>query len=632
MSAPSQPFLKKARRSRPLRALLLRLVFIPSASIATILFFFSIFQGYTLVNEIFKEQHAQISSLSQLTDQYIDETSRLMVTLGHMLGSEAGQEHRQQMLDIIHENYPRFDAFYYIAPNGQVILESGTPFSLKGLDMSGESYFQAATTSRQTYISEIFISLSTEKVTVTAAAPIIEDGEITGVLVGELDLTYLQKIIENVNTLPESKTFIVDNGGNLVAYPDPNWVQEQRNLQTLPIIQSLHGNDNSIVYFDENQQTYVIGSAARTTHGWVIVADQPFATAMSSLIVLAIFSIIIIALSVIVILWTQAYSRHAITRPIAVLARYADDLAEGNYLPELTQPDMPIDELKSLSQSFIAMARAVRQRTIELQQANTELQVQIQERKQAEKAVRELNADLEERVKARTAELEAAVTEIEKSSYTISHDLRAPLRAIHGYISILIDEDGKNLSSNGLNYLEKVRENALAMGTLVDNLLAFLRLYRVMPNKQPLDMESLIQHSFKGMLSHEKPDRRIEFTFDHMPSCIADPQMILQALDALFSNALKFTRTREITQIHAGVTTQGNKTVYYIRDNGIGFDMRYASKLFGIFQHLHSPGQTDAEGAGTGLAFANRIINKHGGEIWAESELDKGATFYFTIE
>jgi PAS domain S-box-containing protein len=244
-----------------------------------------------------------------------------------------------------------------------------------------------------------------------------------------------------------------------------------------------------------------------------------------------------------------------------------------------------------------------------------------------------LNSQLEERVTQRTAELESVVNELEAFSYTISHDLRAPLRGIHGYISILLEEVGDDVPYQAKVYLDKVRRNAHTMGELVDDLLAFLRLNRKEIRKTPINMEQLAYRTYDALRVAEPPDRQIEFTCEPLPGCQGDPELVSQALTDLFSNALKFTRTREIAKIHAGSFTQDGKTVYFIRDNGIGFDMRFYSKLFGVFQRLHAPDTPMAfEGTGVGLAIVHRIIQRHHGRIWADAAVDKGATFFFTLE
>ncbi|MDZ4286637.1 MAG: PAS domain S-box protein [Prosthecobacter sp.] len=251
------------------------------------------------------------------------------------------------------------------------------------------------------------------------------------------------------------------------------------------------------------------------------------------------------------------------------------------------------------------------------------------ERKQAEAKINRLNADLEQRVIRRTAELEAANKELEAFSYSVSHDLRAPLRAVDGFSRAVMEDYGPHLPEAGQRYLQTIREGAQRMGLLIDDLLNFSRLSRVSLGKRTLDMGGLVQAALDE-LSGQRQGRQIDLRIGDLPPCKGDPALLKQVWINLLSNAIKYTQRREAAVIEVGCTAEQGINTYFVRDNGTGFDMRYFGKLFGVFQRLHRA--EDYPGTGVGLAIVQRVIHRHGGRVWAEAAPDLGATFYFTLE
>jgi signal transduction histidine kinase len=240
----------------------------------------------------------------------------------------------------------------------------------------------------------------------------------------------------------------------------------------------------------------------------------------------------------------------------------------------------------------------------------------------------QLNAELERRVAERTVELEAANKELEAFSYSVSHDLRTPLRAIDGYSHILLEEYANKLDDEATRLLNVVRNNTIRMGQLIDDILKFSRTGRLELTFSEMNMDMLAQ----DVLEELKPsisESKLQVTIDHLPAAKGDSAMMHQVLVNLMTNAIKFSRNSETPRIHVGATVKDDETIYFVKDNGVGFDMQYADKLFGVFQRLHS--MEEFEGTGIGLAIVKRIVTRHGGRVWAESKLNEGATIYFSL-
>jgi signal transduction histidine kinase len=252
----------------------------------------------------------------------------------------------------------------------------------------------------------------------------------------------------------------------------------------------------------------------------------------------------------------------------------------------------------------------------------------LAERKQAEEEIRKLNAKLEERVIERTSQLEAANKELQAFSYSVAHDLIAPLRSIDGFNQAVLEDYGDKLDTQAKDYLMRARGASQRMGQLIDDLLSLFRLTRTEMRPEKVDLSELAQ-SIAAELRHTLPDRVVRFVIAEELSVNGDRGLLRLALENLLGNAWKFTAKKPCATIEFGAKGDNGTRTYFVRDDGAGFDMAYVDKLFAPFQRLH--GATEFQGTGIGLATVQRIICRHGGRVWAEGEVERGATFYFTI-
>jgi PAS domain S-box-containing protein len=250
----------------------------------------------------------------------------------------------------------------------------------------------------------------------------------------------------------------------------------------------------------------------------------------------------------------------------------------------------------------------------------------VTSRRRMQAEIQTLNAQLEQKVEQRTSELKAAISELEAFSYSVSHDLRAPLRAIEGFSGILLEDHSASLDEEAKRLLQIVRKNSLHMSKLIDDLLAFSRISRKDFVKKRVPMEDLARVVVEDLRQGQK---EAEISIGELPDAFGDTALLRQVWINLLSNAFKFSRQNPSPRIEVGARGSAREIVYYVRDNGVGFDMKYAGKLFGVFQRLHSI--EEFEGTGVGLAIVQRIVHKHGGRTWAEGRVNEGATFYFSL-
>jgi signal transduction histidine kinase len=337
----------------------------------------------------------------------------------------------------------------------------------------------------------------------------------------------------------------------------------------------------------------------------------------------------VILLSGVVALLLSSRLQRQVSRPVLALAETARVVTrERDYSVRATR--FSDDELGELTEAFNSMLERVQEQDLGLRQGGDLLRHEVDERARAEEEVRALNAGLEVRVAERTEALAAANKELESFSYSVSHDLRAPLRHVLGYVELLQRELGADLSERSRHYLGTILKASTDMGQLIDDLLAFSRTSRSEMREVVVSLDPIVR-AVMETLEAQTRGRQIVWDVEPLPDAVGDPVLLRQVFANLIDNAVKYSRTRNPARIAIGsAPPEDGRAVLFVRDNGAGFDMAYAQKLFGVFQRLHRA--EDFEGTGIGLATTQRIVARHGGRIWAESVVDHGATFSFSLK
>jgi len=326
-------------------------------------------------------------------------------------------------------------------------------------------------------------------------------------------------------------------------------------------------------------------------------------------------------------------SKKIILNRLKSLTDMCSEIRRGNLNHRLSVTSH--DELGRLALTFNDTTKKLAERNQQLKEEKQKVLDNIRElvkyHENLEELVKERTGKLEEsrtELDVLNKQLQAANKELEAFAYSVSHDLRAPLRNIDGFSQILLEDYSGILDKQGRHYLQRVRAGTQNMGQLIDDILSLSRSGRHHMDKKTINMESIVREVYNS-LENELKDRKVDFTVHECPPALADSHLVKIVFTNLLSNALKFTRIREHAKIETGFMTEDGHTVFFIKDNGAGFDMKYVDKLFIPFQRLHRA--EEYEGSGIGLAIVQRIIHRHGGRIWAESEIDVGTTFYFTF-
>jgi signal transduction histidine kinase len=497
------------------------------------------------------------------------------------------------------------DAFEYLMllkPDGTIyVLEPARLESeLSHRNLAFAAWYKDALAAPDTVVSDLHISPATQRPTVVVAAPVRgTDGVIIGVWAGGLQLAKLSKLgsVGSGSGASRAYGYVADRHGLILAHQsNPTYVENQTDFSSVPSVQrALRGNAGAGQFFNPIDGEVKLGAYRRLADsGWAVVYAIPLSVALAPVNLLTKGILLSTAALATLVGLLAVVTARRITGPLQQLTAAARTIGTGDVAQRIDVRTG--DELQTLGEEFNRMAAALGEKETQL--------------------IR------------RAEELQTANHELEAFSYSVSHDLRAPLRAMDGFTRILLAEEGQTLSPEGIRYLGLVQENAGYMGHLVDGLLTFSRLGRQAVSRTAVATDEVVRLALDE-LHAEQEGRHVEVIKGDLPACEGDPGLLRQVWVNLLSNAFKFTRDREEARIEVGCQMADGVPVYFVKDNGIGFDMRYAHKLFGVFQRLHR--QEDYAGTGVGMAIVQRIVHRHGGRVWAEGKEGQGAAFYFTL-
>jgi signal transduction histidine kinase/cell division protein FtsL len=591
--------------------------------------------------QVRQQLNATTDLTRQLIETWLADKTNDVQTLASMVGDPQSVPSRQiqEKAELIKRVSPHFVKMS--VQNSRAVSVAFVPAvdeqgrSNVGKDYSTMPYHRLLRETLRPVVSDIDYGTVSKGPRLALFAPIIINGEFRGYCTGVVETSLLLKQLQIISQNRSVDITLLDRKRQVIASTNPGLRMMERleprqggELHWLAdkvyqVIPRIAGKSDMRRL---QEASFGMDSPLNNDVPWSIVIAMPMKSFRQILNYSASRGFALMLCLVVFAIAAAQAARAAFVHPVARLEQLSATLpAELIRHQEMQWPESGIREIAGLIGNFRQMAATLASYVSELQSLNESLEQRVAER--TEEILR-LNEELEERVRTRTEELESALRHMESFSYSISHDLRSPLRAVNGYAEILREDFGPSLPPEAHEYLGKMSGNVTRMGDLIDDLLTFSRL-----NRKPLLIKSVdvaaLARKVLEELEVEREGRTIEVIIGDLPSCPADPSLLKQVFANLIGNALKYSRRREKARIELGSFLRDDSPVYFVRDNGEGFDMAYAVKLFGVFQRLHS--HADFEGTGVGLAIVHNIISRHGGRVWAEAEVGKGATFFFTL-
>jgi len=555
----------------------------------------------------------------------------------HLKGHEV---ERSGLLSLLVESYDYFDAIYLLDGRG-VVRQAGlkkerlkAEADFLGMDFSGlEACREARHSGRLQWSPSV--SIISGEPTMSFCAPIGD-----GTMLAELKLSELGKIINESSSSRTFTAFIVDKSGRIIAHPEKKMVDQKENISNIKLFQdALRGRvvtANLTLHNGELRGTALLIPEL----GWVLVVAQEVRVAMAPVYALQRILFAGMLVTVLLAMVLGQIGSRLLRRPFDQLTGIALRVISEDYSP-VRSVTAGCEEVRILSDTLCRMVDAISAREIALNEQTEELM-------STEETLRELNMLLEEKVAERTARLEKAGEEmsalnldllkrsadledanrqLESFAYSVSHDLRAPVRHVGSYAAIVLEEHCDRLDDEGLALLRRIVAGCGQMEQLISGLLQFSRVALCPINRTAIRTERVVAEILTEL--EGELEGRGEIVVHPLPDCRADVTLLRQVWTNLLGNAVKYSRNSDVIRIEVGANSGENETTFYVRDNGAGFDMDDYGRLFGVFQRLHS--DREFEGSGVGLAIVENIVKRHGGRIWAESSPGEGAVFSFTL-
>ena len=611
--APTVPFFS---RFQTRLALLVLLVCVP----ALVLTIYTNFGQRQVEKARVRESAVALAKLAAANQQnFVKNTRQLLASVSQATFLVRGKDRR--VCDFHFANLralsPDYLDFGLIETDGT--LFSSAAHTNGSVNLSDRVFFQRVLQTKRFSVGDYQTNSLTARPTLDFGYPILnERGELIRILYGSLDVALMGKAASDVQLPAQAGLTLFDSKGTVLAHqPDSvSWIGKR--LSNEPFVQRVLRGNATVFQMsgaDGAEQLFAVASINDGQEQSLFVSigvptQTVFAEANRSLaknvLILGIITAFALALA-------HLYAKRSLVQPLHRVVLASRQLASGRLSARAKVSDQR-GELAELARAFDEMASKLEQRQIEIDAAHAEMN--------------RLNVELEQRVKDRTAELQLANRELEAFNYSVSHDLRAPLRHIGGYAELLLQSPDVTLGDEGRRHLDVMTNSARKMSKLIDDLLKFSRMGRDSMRIAQCDMAQLVREAMLDV-SPSAQGRLIEWNVAALPKVTADANMMKQVWINLLSNAIKYTRKRDQAIIAVGVNERDGEYEFHVRDNGSGFDMRYAERLFGVFQRLHS--DSDFEGTGVGLANVRRIVERHRGRTWADATVNQGATFYFTL-